>query len=123
MQLTNILEYLEKTAPEVPDKVAYASEEYSVTFSEVYRNSRAIGSFLAAKGYYREPVVVFMYKQPATVVSFYGVVYAGCAYVPIDEEMPKHRIELIFENLKPRAVICDERTKPMVEAFEFGFDG
>lgn len=123
MQLTNILEYLEKTAPEVPDKVAYASEEYSLTFSEVYRNSRAIGSFLAARGYYREPVVVFMYKQPATVVSFYGVVYAGCAYVPIDEEMPKHRIELIFENLQPRAVICDERTKPMVEAFEFGFKG
>ncbi|WP_434310054.1 amino acid adenylation domain-containing protein [Hominifimenecus sp. rT4P-3] len=122
MQQTNILEYLERTVPRVPDKVAYANESMGLTFSEVYHRARAIGSFLGRHGLYREPVVVFMQKHPNMVVSFYGVVYSGCSYVPIDEEMPKHRIELIFQNLKPRAIICDDVTKEMVKEFQYPGD-
>ena len=96
---TNVLEYLEQTAPRVPDKVAYGNEDTEVTFGEVLRNAQAIGTFLKRQGHYKEPVVVFMRKHPNAIISFYGAVYAGCFYVPIDEEMPKHRIELIFLNL------------------------
>ena len=118
---TNVLEYLENIWDKVPDKVAYANDKDSVTFREVYDNARSIGSFLHAKGHYRESVVVFMEKHPNAIVSFYGVVYAGCYYVPIDEEMPKHRIGLIFQSLKPRAIICDDVTEQMVK--EFDYDG
>lgn len=119
MQQTNVLEYLERTAPRVPDKLAYANENMGLTFSEVYRDARAIGSFLSRRGHYREPAVVFMQKHPKMVVSFYGVIYSGCYYVPIDEEMPKHRIELIFQNLNPKAIICDDVTKEMVKEFHY----
>ncbi len=118
---TNVLEYLENIWDKVPDKVAYANDKDSVTFHEVYDNARSMGSFLHAKGHYRESVVVFMEKHPNAIVSFYGVVYAGCYYVPIDEEMPKHRIGLIFQSLKPRAIICDDVTEQMVK--EFDYDG
>ncbi len=106
----NVLEYLEDTVARVPDKTAYADGETGVTFGGVYQESRAIGSFLLDKGYDREPIVVFMGKHPRTIVTFYGVIYSGNYYVPIDEEMPWHRIELIFESLKPRAVLCDGAT-------------
>ena len=96
---TNVLEYLEQTAPRVPDKVAYGNEDTEVTFVEVLRNAQAIGTFLKRQGHYKEPVVVFMRKHPNAIISFYGAVYAGCFYVPIDEEMPKHRIELTMDTL------------------------
>ena len=86
---------------------------------EVYTRSRAIGSFLYNQGHYKEPVVVFMGKTPSAIISFYGVIYAGCFYVPIDEEMPKHRIELIFGNLNPKAVICDKDTIKALESFDY----
>ena len=60
-----------------------------------------------------------MEKHPCSVAAFFGVVYAGCYYVPIDEEMPRYRVELIFRNLNPRAVLCDEKTRPMIE--EMGY--
>jgi acyl-coenzyme A synthetase/AMP-(fatty) acid ligase len=60
-----------------------------------------------------------MEKRPRTIVTFYGVIYSGCYYVPIDEELPKHRIELIFENLNPRAVICDEITGKRLSEYSF----
>lgn len=117
MQQTNVLEYLEYTVKRVPDKVAYANEKMELTFAEVFHDSRAIGSYLCNQGYYNEPVVVFMEKHPKMVAAFYGCVYGGNFYVPIDAEMPAFRIELIFENLKPRVMICDEATKETAKKF------
>lgn len=121
MQQTNVLEYLEHTVKRVPDKIAFANENMGLTFEEVYHDSRAIGSYLNKKEYYNEPVVVFMKKHPKTIAAFFGCVYGGNYYVPIDDEMPKFRIDLIFENLKPRVMICDEETKKLGK--DFNFDG
>lgn len=117
----NVLEYLEQTVGRLPDKTAYANEETGITFGQVYDQSRAIGTYLSCNGYTKEPIVVFMGKHPRTIVTFYGVIYSGNYYVPIDEEMPRHRIELIFQSLKPRAVICDEGTVKLLD--QFPFDG
>lgn len=121
MKQRNVLEYLESTVNRVPNKIAYADDTFEMTFSEVYHDSRAIGSELARRGYYGEPIVVFMPKHPTTVATFFGCVYGGNYYVPIDPEMPKFRIELIFENLKPRAVICDKNS--VEELLSYGFSG
>lgn len=118
----NILEYLDNIANVYPDKIAYANESIELSFKTVYDNARAIGSFLHEKGRYKEPVVVFMKKHPNTIVTFLGVVYGGCYYVPIDVEMPRHRIELIFQNLKPSAVICDDTTLDLINTFDYQGD-
>lgn len=117
----HVLDYLEETVKRVPDKTAFANEAESLTFKEVYEQHRRAASFLAAKGIYKEPVVVFMNKHPKTIAAFFGVIAAGCFYVPIDEEMPRARIDLILDNLAPRAVICDGDTAKTAE--NFGFSG
>ena len=119
--MTNILEYLETTAPRYTDKIAFADEETALTFGEIYNASRAIGSSLLAKGFGREPIVVFMSRSPQTICTFLGVVYAGCYYVPLDEEMPAQRIQLILAQLQPRAVICDAASREAAE--RYGFTG
>ena len=120
---TNILEYLDQTVLRVPDKLAYGgvTEADGFTFRQVHDISRAIGSFFAGKGLYKEPVVVFMDRHPSAVVAFLGVLQAGCYYVPIDQEMPRIRIDLILENLHPKAILCDEST--LETAKTFSFDG
>lgn len=118
MQITNVLEYLEKTVKEVPEKTAYAEEGNEVSFEKVYKESRAIGSYLINHKYYNEPVVVFMPKRPQTIVAFFGVVYGGCYYIPMDLEMPEYRIELIIENLKPRIIISDAESEEKVAKYK-----
>jgi amino acid adenylation domain-containing protein len=119
MQQTNVLEYLEKTVLRVPEKIAFSNGEDNLSFQEVYDHSRAIGSYLAKGGYYNEPVVVFMRKHPKCIPAFYGTMYGGCFYVAIDEEMPRFRIELIFQNLNPRVMICDKDTAEVAKEFNF----
>jgi D-alanine--poly(phosphoribitol) ligase subunit 1 len=112
MQLTNLLEYLEQTVsvPRFGDKTAFSDGTDSVSFSQFSHRAREIGTFLHRHGFYKEPVVVFMRRHPDALTAFFGALYAGCYYVPLDSEMPRPRIELIFQTLKPRAVICDATT-------------
>lgn len=116
---TNVLEYLEHTVQRLPDKIAFANEEIGRTFSEVYNAARAVGSQLARDGFYGRPVVVYMKKHPDTVIAFFGAVYGGNYYVPLDEEMPQHRIELILQTLQPQVMICDETTAAAAQNLPF----
>jgi len=108
---TNILEYLERTVKRCPEKTAFADEKQGLTFRQLYDQARAIGSYLHQAGVSRQPVVVYMRKQPRAIAAFLGAIYGGNYYVPLEEEMPRHRIELIFQNLEPAAVICDDVTE------------
>ena len=119
MRQTNILEYLEQTVLRVPDKPAFSNEEMSLTFRQVYDQARAVGSFLHSQSFYRKPVVVFMKKHPNTLAAFFGTIYAGCYYVPLDDEMPRHRVELILQTLQPAAMICDGDTRELVKEFTY----
>jgi len=116
---TNVLEYLEQTVTRVPHKIAYANEKDHLTFQEVYDRARSIGSYIASMNLYKQPIVVYMKKHPYAISAFYGVVYSGNFYVPIDEEMPQYRVELIFQNLNPQLIICDEETQDLVKKLHY----
>ena len=113
----NILNYLIQTAREKPDKTAYSDGTDSLTFGEVYQRSRSIGSYLHARNIYKKPVVVFMRKSPDEIAAFMGAITGGCFYVPVDEEMPSARIQLILDNVQPPLVICDESTLETAKTF------
>jgi len=113
--IRNILEYLEVTVREVPEKLAFADGENHLTFRQTHDQARAIGSFLHHRGFDRKPVVVFMKRHPRTIAAFLGAVYAGSYYVPLDVEMPRQRIELILNSLEGYVILCDETTQSIAE--------
>ena len=115
----HVLDYLDDTVKRVPDKIAFANETDALTFQDVYEQNRALATFFMEHGFYKEPIVVFMNKHPKTITAFFGVINSGNFYVPIDEEMPRVRIDLILDNLKPRAIICDAQTVEIAKEFDF----
>ena len=112
--MINVLEYLENSASKYPDKIAFAGIDSSITFSQMLTASRAIGSTLIEEGAYKESVVILMHRSPEMITTFFGVISAGCYYIPMDEQMPAHRIELILEQLRPRFVITDDPANPAI---------
>lgn len=114
----NVMDYLNEIVKKCPDKVAYANETDAYTFQEVYDISRSMASYISGKGIYREPVVIFMRKHPREILSFFGVITAGCFYIPIDEEMPAVRIQMILDNVKSKLILCDADTKDKAAKFE-----
>lgn len=114
----HVLKYLNEIVKAKPDKTAYSDGTNELTFSQVYEQSRSIGSFLYEKGIYKKPVVVFMQRAPKEIAAFFGVVTGGDFYVPVDEEMPAGRIQMILDNVQSPLVICDEMTFEKAKAFD-----
>ncbi len=115
----NILEYLEVTAPRLPEKIAYSDGTDDMTFSQLQQVSRNIGSALLHIGCCREAIAVLMEKHPREVATFYGIIYAGCFYVALDPEMPPRRLELILENIGARFLIVDKACEKKLSNLHF----
>lgn len=111
--IRNILEYLEETVRQVPEKLAFADGERHLTFRQTHDQARSIGSFLLHRDLGGKAVAVFMEKQPRTVAAFLGAVYAGCYYVPLDPEMPRPRLQQILSRLEPGSILCDQGTQEL----------
>lgn len=113
-----VLEYLEEAAKRTPDKEAFEDAEYTYTFAQIRDRARRIGCMLHANiGRMREGVAVFMDKTVHSVASFFGVVYSGNFYCPLDSQMPVERISTIMSVLKPRVVLTDRAHKEQAVAF------
>ena len=116
----HVLDYLDNIVVRQPEKTAFSNGTEALTFAQVYQQSRAVGTFLHDQGVYHKPVVVFMNKHPKEIAAFFGVITAGDFYVPIDEEMPVSRIQLILENVQAEVLICDALTRETAEQLDFG---
>ena len=93
----NILDYLEATAEDCPDKPAFEDLEHSYTFAQVLGNAKRIGSALIHVLPQNAPVPVLMEKEAWTLNVFMGAVCAGCFYTLVEPEQPDERIRTILE--------------------------
>ena len=115
---STVLQYLEQTARENPDKIAFADISESFTFECLEINAKKIGSYILSKFGRHNPVVIYMDKRAYNMSAFMGVVYAGCFYVPIDSQMPIERIKLILNTLNPVLIIYDDKTEESISLIE-----
>lgn len=105
--IINILDLLENSAEKYPNKISFADDKSSITFSELVRKAKIIGTKIIndTEGQIRRPIIVFVDRSIESIISFFGVVYSGNFYVPIDSESPLNRNEIIFKTLNPLASI------------------
>ena len=113
-----ILDHLEATAARLPHKTAFADEGSAVTFAELVRLSRAVGSALCARVSPRTTVGFYMDKSVQTVAGFFGAVYAGCAYSQLNLRHPAARIRAILETLASPVVVTDRAHEEALRAMD-----
>lgn len=81
--MKNVLEWLEEREINNESKVAYRGPNEKITFGQVIRNSRKIGTVLSnVKG--TAPIAIISGRNVATIYAYLGIVYSGHAYAPID---------------------------------------
>ena len=73
----NVLEFLENSADNFPDKIAFADETNSVTYAELIKKAKRMAVGITEKTTPRSPVAVLGGKTIETVTAFFACVYAG----------------------------------------------
>lgn len=77
-----------------------------LTYREYLDRSERIGTGLIRAGLDRAPVVMMLPKAADTLCAFMGAMFAGCPYVPMNLGTPVPRLEKMFDNLSPGAIVC-----------------
>jgi len=87
----------EKIAKENPQKIAIEFEGDSLSYQQLDEKSTECAKYLISQGVDKESYVgVFMLRSIEMMVAIYGILKAGAAYIPIDPEYPKDRINYII---------------------------
>ena len=112
----SILDSLEQTEEKFRYKTAVSDTKLSLTWHELAVMARKIGSGLVRLVPAGRPVPVLMEKSAVTLAAMFGIVYAGCFYVPVNPDNPGDRLKKIFQILAAETVIADENGKRLLES-------
>jgi len=100
MILEEILEKLQTT-----NNKAYTVNDQSYSYNEFYKFVCNIYHFLLLENKEKRPVIVYGHKDVYMKATFLACSFAGITYVPIDENIPKERINSIINQVEPYCII------------------
>lgn len=88
------------------DKIAYSHEGRTISFSDLGKYTDNIADKLVKLGVKgNEPVAIYMERCLQFIVSIYGIIKSGNAYMPLDSDDKSERIFEIIDVSKVRYII------------------
>ncbi len=94
-----IHQLFEEQVEKTPDNIAVVYEEKSFTYRELNERANQLARVLRYKGVKSDSIVAIMVEKSLDmIVGIMGVLKSGGAYLPIDPEYPKDRIEYMLED-------------------------
>ncbi len=99
---------LQYTAKRFPERIAVQDSTSCITYAQYLEMARCIGTGLIRAVPDRRPVVMMLPKGIEALLSFMGAMYAGCPYVPMNLATPVSRLQKMFENLSPAAIVAED---------------
>ena len=99
----------ENQVEENKDKIALITEDGEFTYDELNRKSNRIANALIKRGVNVEDRIMFILNRDSRLIAtMLGIIKAGCAFIPVDPEYPRERIEHVLKDSNSRYVITKE---------------
>lgn len=106
-----VLDYLEETASQFPDKTAFSDVSESVTWSEFVQAAQSLSQFIAEQFEAGSAVPVMCEKSVKTLEFFFAALYAGCFYSYFDASFPDSRLSSMVQTLGVSKIISDRKNE------------
>jgi nonribosomal peptide synthetase DhbF len=101
-----LVEVMRRQARATPDALAVVAEEESLTYQELDTRSNRLAHWLIDRGVRPESLVaVCLPRTVDLMVALWAVLKAGGAYIPIDPDHPRSRIDYVLEHSTPVLVL------------------
>ena len=108
----NLFQLISESTQKYKDKTVIKFENGSLSFSEFDIKTNKIANFLKEKGIGPDDIIgVCTHRSPNMMFAIYGIIKSGGAYLPIDPDTPKDRIDYIIRDSKTKRVITDSKSK------------
>jgi len=105
----SLVELLRERAAASPDAVAVELEGSALTYAELDERANRLAGYLSNRGVGRETLVALLLERSLDmIVAVLGVQRAGGAYIPIDSDYPRERVEFMLSDAAPALVLVHE---------------
>ncbi|KZB80204.1 non-ribosomal peptide synthetase [Amycolatopsis regifaucium] len=108
---------LREQAERTPDAVAVEDAARSLSYRGLLSEVEALARLLSGAGVRREARVgVLVERSVDLAVTLLGVTFAGGAFVPVDPDYPRDRVQFMLANSAPGVLVCTKATRSFVPA-------
>ncbi|WP_297336892.1 non-ribosomal peptide synthetase [Algoriphagus sp.] len=98
-QIKGLFELFEAQVLLNPNNLALIFEGYELTYSTLNKLSNQLAHYLRTQGIGQETVVgICMQRSPELILSILAIWKAGGAYLPLDPDYPKDRLQYMVED-------------------------
>ncbi|MDJ0392782.1 amino acid adenylation domain-containing protein [Rhodococcus sp. G-MC3] len=105
---TTLVDAFERCVDRFPDRVALQSDGQVLTYRDLEQRSNRVARYLVSLGVGPDRVVgLALGRSIDLVVGMYGIVKAGGAYLPLDPDHPRDRLEYVLRTADPVLVLTD----------------
>lgn len=120
--MESVLEYLLEAAGRCPDQIAVADAECSICYGQLLEQSRQLGAFVARREAGCRPVGVWARHSAYTPLLFYGAVWGGCFYVPLDPALPAGKLQKLLDDSGLDLILTGDGADRLPEGIRFDGD-
>ena len=105
-------ELISKQASIIPYNIAISSGNVKITYAELENKTNNLANYLIENGLKtNELVAVMIDNSPELIISLIAILKAGAAYLPIDINYPKKRIEYIIQDSNVKLILTKNNLK------------
>lgn len=110
-----IVDIFQKQVARYPDHMALKDETHCYTYQQLDRASDNVASVLLSDGLPQGAVGIYCERSSQSLATIFGIIKAGCFYVPLNNSYPKERLrDIIIDSGMQRLVT----TRSMLEDVE-----
>lgn len=101
----NIHSIIKSIAKKHPNNIALTFKDGSITYKVLNEKANIVAQELLKKSAQNKIVGLCIERSLNMIIGMLGILKAGCAYLPIDPEYPKQRINFMLDDAKADTIV------------------
>ncbi|TFF36839.1 non-ribosomal peptide synthetase [Mucilaginibacter psychrotolerans] len=108
----SLFDLIDESAKTYPDNIAITFDDRSLTYTQVSHTANRIAKILVDQQIKKGDVVgLALDRCPEMIIALIAILKSGAAYLPLDPEYPKDRIEFMLEDSGAKKLITSLKYK------------
>ncbi|VDG18051.1 non-ribosomal peptide synthetase NpsA [Lactobacillus plantarum WCFS1] [Lactiplantibacillus mudanjiangensis] len=109
-----VVDLFEQQVAKTPDNIAIEYQDAKLTYREFDQRTNQVANYLLSKGITPgDKVPIMLERSEKMSLAIWGVLKAGCAYVPVSPEFPDERKQYILQQLNAKLIIDEHFDVPV----------
>ena len=113
-----VIDLFQQKVGEIPQSIALICEDRDISYADLDQRSAQLALYL--RSFNPEPgacIGVCIGRSIEMVVAIFGIMKAGCAYLPLDPFFPIERLDYIIKHSGASLIVADQQTSSILPRY------